>query len=181
MGRAARRKAQAGQQRRPRTVAVFNAAAGRVETHRVTISDQGVADWVRDRDHLKAQGYPDRPPDYDDPKQRSWTPRPNEMATEDLEADDRGEFVCSWVTGLPAHRVIYKMLAFERPDGAFVLTGRIFEPTHTESKDFIYGTWLDLVEAVTMTKTYWASLGCIEPTVLTRGEMEAAMGAQEAA
>ena len=39
----------------------------------VTISDAGVAAWVNDRERLRAQGYPDRPPSVDTNRFRAWT------------------------------------------------------------------------------------------------------------
>jgi hypothetical protein len=185
MGRAARRKAQTRQARRPRTVAVFNPTTSQIETFRVAISDQGVADWLRDRDHLKVQGYPDRPPDYDDHKQRFWNPRPGdlpELSQQELsQAAKRGRFICSWVTGLPELRVTFKLLAFERPDSTFVVKQRVIAPTDGVSVEHTYNTWLEVVEFVTAVKGYWVSLGCAEPMVLTSGEAEAALAAYEAA
>jgi hypothetical protein len=185
MGRAARRKAQTRQARRPRTVAVFNQDTGQTETHRVVISDQGVADWLRDRDHLKVQGYPDRPPDYDDRKQRFWKPRPGEMpelSQQELSRTaKRGRFICSWVTGLPELRVTFKLLAFERPDSSFVVKEHVIGPTDGVSVEHTHSTWLEVVEFVAAVKGHWVSLGCAEPTVLTSGEVEAAIAADRAA
>jgi hypothetical protein len=181
MGRAARRKAQTREARRPRTVAVLNSDTGQIETFRVVISDQGVADWLRDRDHLKVQGYPDRPPDYDDRKQRFWRARPGEMpelSQQELsQMATRGRFICAWVTGLPELRVTFKLLAFERPDSTFVVKEHVIGPSDGRSVEHSYDSWLEVVVFVTAVKRQWLSMGCAEPTVLTSGEAEAALSA----
>jgi hypothetical protein len=51
---------------------------GQRETVWVRIDDRAVADWVRERDRLRADAYPDRPPDVDTPTLRAWLPRPGE-------------------------------------------------------------------------------------------------------
>jgi hypothetical protein len=49
------------------------------ETHWVRVSDAAVAEWLRERDRLRALGYPDRPPEVDGPTLRAWLPRPGEQ------------------------------------------------------------------------------------------------------
>ena len=48
------------------------------ETFYIRISDEGFAEWARDREVLRQQGYPDRPPDVDTETLRAWLPHPGE-------------------------------------------------------------------------------------------------------
>jgi hypothetical protein len=52
---------------------------GMVEEFDVRISPQGVQEWLRDRDSLRASGRPDRPPDVDTPTLRAWVQHPGEQ------------------------------------------------------------------------------------------------------
>lgn len=129
MGRASRKKANARAQRQPRQVSIYNPRSGQLEQHLVTISDASLAEWVRDRERLTAQGYPDRPPTYDDPKIRAWTnwgDMPGDPPSS-IPAHRAGErFAQSWAV---RHLVLgcdLKMLAFEMPrDGDFLLRHKI--------------------------------------------------------
>lgn len=75
MGKASRAKVHG----RGRTVRVLNDLTGKVETfHNVTVDDAAVEDWRRGRWMSVAQGYPNRPPDFDTPEIRGWRPRPGD-------------------------------------------------------------------------------------------------------
>lgn len=52
------------------------------EEFEVRISRQGVREWEKDRDLLRSQGKPDRPPDVDTPEIRFWLPHPGEERDE---------------------------------------------------------------------------------------------------
>jgi len=52
---------------------------GLPETFWVRVSDAAVAEWLRERDRLRALGYPNRPPDVDTPTLRAWLPRLGEL------------------------------------------------------------------------------------------------------
>jgi hypothetical protein len=71
MGRAARRKRQ---RRTPRPWTTRNPWTGQPETFMVSISDEELRSWERERMDLRAQGYADRPPDVATPKIRGWVP-----------------------------------------------------------------------------------------------------------
>ena len=51
---------------------------GLPETFWVRVPDPAVEAWLAERPRLRAQGYPDRPPDLDTPTLRAWLPRPGE-------------------------------------------------------------------------------------------------------
>jgi hypothetical protein len=61
-----------------RRVAIANTATGEVEEFLVRISARGIADWLGDRDSLRASGKPDRPPDVDTDTLRTWVQWPGE-------------------------------------------------------------------------------------------------------
>ena len=61
-----------------RRVAIANTSTGEVEEFLVRISARGIADWLGDRDSLRAQGRPDRPPDVDTDTLRTWVAWPGE-------------------------------------------------------------------------------------------------------
>lgn len=74
MGRASRIKAETRAARLGRWVSIYNPKTEHFELFRVTISDQGLDDWIIHREELSERGYPDRPPVYDDEIVRSWDP-----------------------------------------------------------------------------------------------------------
>jgi hypothetical protein len=54
--------------------------AGPPERFAVRVSDAAVAEWLSERGRLRAEGYPDRPPDVDTDTLRAWVARPDEQA-----------------------------------------------------------------------------------------------------
>jgi hypothetical protein len=54
--------------------------AGPPERFAVRVSDASVAEWLSERPRLRAEGYPDRPPDVDTATMRAWVARPDEQA-----------------------------------------------------------------------------------------------------
>lgn len=59
-------------------VIVIQGPDGTIEQFTTRISEQAVAEWLMDRDELRAAGVPDRPPDVDTPSLRGWAVRPGE-------------------------------------------------------------------------------------------------------
>jgi hypothetical protein len=54
--------------------------AGAPERFAVRVSDAAVAEWLSERGRLRAEGYPDRPPDVDTATMRAWVARPDELS-----------------------------------------------------------------------------------------------------
>ena len=53
--------------------------SGHPEPFWVRVPNGAVVEWLGERDRLRADGYPDRPPDIDTPTLRVWLPRPAEL------------------------------------------------------------------------------------------------------
>jgi hypothetical protein len=169
MGRASRMKAESRVQRAPRTVSIYNPNTGQIEQHQVTISDRGLANWVRDRERLAAQGYQDRPPDYDDETVRGWNVAPGESALIVPSEWPDDQFAQSWTTHHPILGWDLRMSAFAKPDGGFVVRyeaetayGRVLAVDHH------FGVWADVLEFTKDQSHVWVSIGCPEPTLLSR-------------
>jgi hypothetical protein len=56
----------------------LSAGSSQPETFSVRVPDMAVEAWLAERQRLRAQGYPDRPPDVDTLTLRAWLPRPGE-------------------------------------------------------------------------------------------------------
>ena len=178
MGRASRKKANARAQRQPRQVSIYNPRSGQLEQHLVTISDASLAEWVRDRERLTAQGYPDRPPTYDDPKIRAWTnwgDMPGDPPNS-IPAHRAGErFAQSWAVRHLVFGCDLKLLAFEMPgDGDFLLRHKIVTASgDVRELEQRFSTWTDLLLLVETCLGWWSDAGCPEPSVFTSVEMAA--------
>jgi hypothetical protein len=173
MGRASRMKAESRAQRKPRTVSIYNPRTGLVEQHRVTISDRGLAEWVMDRERLAGQGYPDRPPTYDDPKVRAWGHIPGEPEFDAPCERSEERFEMSWATRHPVRGWDLKILAFKMQDGGFLVRRKVVTAEgRVEVSDGHFGAWAEVVAFAQEHIRRWASIGCPEPTVLTRRELE---------
>jgi hypothetical protein len=59
-------------------VSIQNRDTGEVETFLARISPRGLAEWLANRDLLRAEGKPDRPPDVDSETLWTWVPWPGE-------------------------------------------------------------------------------------------------------
>jgi hypothetical protein len=173
MGRASRMKAESRAQRQPRTVSIYNPRTGLLEQHRVTISDRGLAEWVMDRERLAGQGYPDRPPTYDDPKVRAWGHIPGEPEF-DASSERREErFERSWSTRHPVLGWEFKILAFKMPDGGFLVRYKVVTAEgRVEVSDSHWDAWTNVLAFAIEHIRHWASIGCPEPMVLTRRDLE---------
>jgi hypothetical protein len=92
----------------------------------VRVPDEAVIEWLAERAHLRARGYPDRPPDVDTPALRAWLPRLGEGALPYFQRDALpdvaqealfGVFSATWHS---AGGSTTKVLVTGGPDGAFV-------------------------------------------------------------
>jgi hypothetical protein len=157
---------------------IYNPRSGQLEQHLVTISDASLAEWVRDRESLTAQGYPDRPPTYDDPKIRTWAnwgDMPGDPPSS-IPADRAGErFAQSWTVRHPVLGCDLKMLAFEMPrDGDFLLRHKsVTASGDVRELEQRFSTWRDLLLLVEICLGWWSDAGCPEPSVFTSVEMAA--------
>lgn len=59
-------------------VRVTDQRTGTVEEFSIRISNQGFREWLLDRDNLRKEGKPDRPPDMDTATMRLWLAHPGE-------------------------------------------------------------------------------------------------------
>lgn len=57
---------------------ITSTETGEVEEFLTRISPRGVAEWLVERDALRVEGKPDRPPDVDTDTLRTWLPWPGE-------------------------------------------------------------------------------------------------------
>ena len=94
------------------------------EQFRVRISDEAIGDWLNDRDWLKAQGRPDRPPDWDNGPTRGWYPHPGE------------EHLRWWAGILQDAR---QRLAGDSPMGQFPVLVAVWRMAHSLSKYIVQG------------------------------------------
>jgi hypothetical protein len=166
-------KAESRAQRKPRTVSIYNPRTGLLEQHRVTISDRGLAEWVLDRERLAGEGYPDRPPTYDDPKVRAWSHTPGGPECTALSEMSEERFEKSWSTRHPVSGWDLKILAYKMPDGGFLVRRQVVT---TEGRVMVSdghcGAWTGVQAFAREQIRHWASIGCLEPMVLTRRDLE---------
>lgn len=171
MGRASRTKAARREARRSRQVIIYNPATGQPELHQVSISDEALAEWVANRERLRAQGYPDRPPDVDTPKFHVW----RQPAGEPVEAPDGAGFVGSWTTLHPLG-VVAKLLAVRAPDGGIILRQRVIGGDGAGMQSQVYLAAPEaLGPAVDEVLEMWAALGYPAPIVATPADLEEAI------
>jgi hypothetical protein len=173
MGRASRMKAESRAQRKPRTVSIYNPRTGQQEQHLVTISDRGVAEWVLDRERLAGEGWPDRPPMYEDGKVRAWGQIPGEP--EFFAPSERpGErFEKSWFTRHPVLGWELKILAYKMPDVGFLVRRKVVSAEgRVDVRDSPCGSWAEVLAFVNEHIQMWAWIGCPEPMVFTRRELD---------
>ncbi len=139
MGRAARSRRQ---RRQTRTWHTRNPWTGAQESFRVCISDEALREWEENRVRLAAAGYPDRPPELDNPRVRVWNlvapGRPITFDANDgappsavLGADPSARGLGVWRSGDERHGV--KINIGRRDDGTVVLHLVIQEGQQEES------------------------------------------------
>jgi hypothetical protein len=117
----------------PHDVTVVDEATGREEHFTVTITADGMAEWLRDRTTLVAQGKPDRPPDLDSEMLRYWIMRPGEevlphfldLAGRDIAAASAEIHIGSWAWQRPADDEWLLIAAVRRPDGSVRVDGQM--------------------------------------------------------
>jgi len=101
---------------------------GTAEAHRVRVSDAAVVEWLRERTHLRARGFPDRPPDIDTDTLRAWLPRLGELGLPYFRDRAGHPSVPSDTTLFPVYTAVWhapgglttKVLVTGRGDGGFL-------------------------------------------------------------
>lgn len=112
----------------PYRALLLRSPEGTAETHHVRVSDAAVVEWLRERDQLRAAGYPDRPPDVDTTTMRAWLPRLGEQGLPYFR--DRADYpsVPSDAMRFPVYTAVWhapgglttKVLVTGRGDGGFL-------------------------------------------------------------
>lgn len=103
----------------------------------VRVSDAAICEWLRERGHLRARGYPDRPPDVDTPTLRAWVPRRGEAGLPYFRRDTPEAVEAGPATFIPIYTASWhcpngltaKVLVTGQTDGAFLCRCLIVEPS----------------------------------------------------
>lgn len=164
MGRASRSKAQ---RQGKRSWSTIDPTTGKVERFMVSISEQALEDWERERDDLRRRGYPDRPPEVDTPSARSWTLAGSGTGSGvvrlTLGADASAHAVGFWA--VEEGGVFVRAQLGQRPDRTYVLSlsfGELLDPI----RGVISGL-REIVEAVEIVRVLTAEWQLSEPTFVS--------------
>lgn len=125
---------------RPRPISIVDRVTGQVEQFTVTITDDGIREWLAEREQLRVKGYPDRPPDRDTETLRVWEQHPGEADLDYFRTTQRATYVSEldpatlldpnfhglWRWDLPDGGALM-VFAFER-DGRMHLTEKSVSP-----------------------------------------------------
>jgi hypothetical protein len=109
-------------------VSIQNRDTGEVETFLARISPRGLAEWLSNRDALRAEGKPDRPPDVDSETLWTWVLWPGEehlpffrewsSATDRERDDDVAVYSVSWQS--KTRRAVLQVVAYANGTGYIV-------------------------------------------------------------
>ena len=111
-------------------VSIQNRDTGEVETFLARISPRGLAEWLSNRDSLRAEGKPDRPPDVDSETLWTWVPWPGEehlpfFREWNVAAEHRGDteavYSISWRNRSGDRRAVLQVTASTDPAGGYVV------------------------------------------------------------